>query len=165
MRLLTQQERGLQAYIVSLVPHWTDADDILQETKIKLWEKFATYDETGDFGAWARRIAHFEILTHRGKVRRERARLSQETLDLVAESAAAAAGEVESRYRALADCLNKLSDAGRDLLWRCYSGGAAVKDVAVSLGRSVRGTQRAVAKLRFTVLQCVERTVQREDRR
>jgi RNA polymerase sigma-70 factor (ECF subfamily) len=129
-----------------------------------VWEKFASYDEAGDFGAWARRIAHFEVLTHRGKVRRERVRLSQEALDLVAETAATASVEAESRFRALADCLNKLSDAGRELLWRCYSGSAAVKDVAVSLGRSVRGTQRAVAKLRFTVQQCVERNIERENR-
>ena len=56
MRLVMQHDRQWKAYVVSLVPNWADADDILQDTKLELWERFAEYDPAGDFGAWARKI-------------------------------------------------------------------------------------------------------------
>ena len=73
------------------------------------------------------------------------------------------AHEADARLRALAGCLKKLTDAARLLLWRCYAGGATIKDVAVSLGRSVRATQRAVAKIRSDLQQCIEREMRKEE--
>ena len=154
----------MQAYVVSLVPHWADADDIVQDTKIKLWERFGEYDPNGDFGAWARTIAFYQVLTYRSTARREHARLSQEALDLVAEAAAAIAPEADDRHRALVACLDRLTDKARSLLWTCYSSGSTVKQAAEALGRSVRATQRAVAQIRVSLQQCVERTIRREDR-
>ena len=164
LRLLRQHERQLQVYVVSLVPHWADADDIVQDTKIKLWERFAEYDSSGDFGAWSRAIAYFQVLTYRNKTRRERARLSPKALELVADAATAAAGEVDDRHRALVGCLARLTDSARSLLWRCYSEETSVKQIAEVLGRSVRGTQRAVAEIRCMLQDCIERTIHREER-
>jgi DNA-directed RNA polymerase specialized sigma24 family protein len=56
-----------------------------------------------------------------------------------------------------------LSDAGRQLLVLCYSGNLSVKQVALKLGRSVRGLQRAVANLRKTLQQCIEDRLHREE--
>jgi RNA polymerase sigma-70 factor, ECF subfamily len=163
MRLLLQHDRQLKAFTVSLVPHWADAEDILQETKLELWERFAEYDRTGDFGAWARTLIFYRVKTFRKQSGRERARFSQETFDLVAAEASAVANETEARLFALAACIKKLTEAARVLLWRCTVGGATVKDVAVSLGRSVRGTQRAVANIRRDLQECIERELRREE--
>jgi RNA polymerase sigma-70 factor, ECF subfamily len=163
MRLVRQYDRQWKAYVVSLLPNWADADDVLQDTKLELWQRFAEYDPTGDFGAWARKIILFRVMTLRNKLGRERMRFSQEAFDLVAAEAASVAHEADDRFRTLADCLKKLSDAARRLLWHCYVGGATVKDVAVSLGRSIRGTQHAVAKIRSDLQQCIEREMHNEE--
>jgi DNA-directed RNA polymerase specialized sigma24 family protein len=39
IRLMTKHERLVYGYILSLVPNWADADEILQETNIRLWEE------------------------------------------------------------------------------------------------------------------------------
>jgi RNA polymerase sigma-70 factor (ECF subfamily) len=163
--LLARQERRLTAYVATLVPNWADVDDILQATKLKLWEQFGQYDPTGDFGAWARKIAFYQVLTYRKKLGRDRSRFSPETLDLLAEELAAASEEADARRAALDGCLNKLTMVGRQLLWHFYGGEDTVKDMALKLGRSVRGTQRAVAKLRGDLQECIERAVCREENR
>ena len=56
VRLLGAHEQGLSGYIISLVPNWADADEIAQETKLRLWEQFEQFDRTKDFGTWARRL-------------------------------------------------------------------------------------------------------------
>ena len=71
MRLVTQHDRQWKAYVLSLVPHWADADDILQDTKLELWERFAEYDPAGDFGAWARKIILYRVMTFRSQSGRD----------------------------------------------------------------------------------------------
>ena len=67
LRLLGRYERELQIYVLALVPNWSDADDIVQEVRIKLWNEFDRYDANRDFGAWSRTIAYYEILAARKK--------------------------------------------------------------------------------------------------
>jgi RNA polymerase sigma-70 factor (ECF subfamily) len=160
--LLAREERRLTAYVAALVPNWADVDDLLQATKLKLWEQFGDYDPAGDFGAWTRKIAFYQVLTYRKKSGRDRTRFSQQTIELLAEDLVATADESDSRRDALADCLNKMTTSGRQLIWRFYGGEGTIKEIAVKLGRSVRGTQRAVAKLRGDLQECVERTIRTE---
>jgi RNA polymerase sigma-70 factor, ECF subfamily len=161
--LLAQSERRLNGFVLSLLPNWSDADDVLQTTKLKLWEQFGNFDPSGDFGAWARKIAFFEILTYRKRTNRDRARFSNETLEHLAAEVQSIADEADLRHQALSHCLQRLATTGRDLLWGFYSGQGTVKDLAIRLGRSVRGTQRAVARLLHQLQQCVEQAVRAED--
>ena len=57
MRLLAAHERQLTAFVLALIPHWADADEIVQETKIRLWQQFDQYRPDESFGAWACAIA------------------------------------------------------------------------------------------------------------
>jgi len=163
VRLLGAHEQELSGYVVSLVPHWADADEIIQETKLRLWEQFDQYDPTKDFGGWARAIAYFMVLAYRKQSQRASARFSQQFVDVVSREAASLATEAYPLRQALDDCIAKLSQAARELLWACYAGKETIKDVAIRLGRSVRGTQRAVARIRIDLQHCIEDAARRED--
>jgi RNA polymerase sigma-70 factor (ECF subfamily) len=165
MELLLQSERPLRVYVLSLMPHWADADDVLQQTKLQLWERFAEFDSAGSFLAWARKIAFYLVLDQRKRVNRERAVLSQAALELVAETAAAIEHESDARHRALVACLTKLAPENRSLLRQCYEAGRTIKQVAEGLGRSIRATQQKVAKIRVALQDCIERTMHQEERR
>jgi RNA polymerase sigma-70 factor, ECF subfamily len=162
VRLLGQHEQELSGYIVSLVPNWTDADEIAQETKLRLWEQFERYDPAKDFGAWARTIAYFMVLAYRKRSQRASTRFSQQFVDLVSHEAASLSSEANPLRQALSDCMAKLTQAARELLWACYAGQETIKDVAIRLGRSVRGTQHSVAKIRTELQRCIETAVQQE---
>jgi len=44
LSLFLRSEREIFRYVAALVPNVTDAEDIVQQTAIALWEKFDTYD-------------------------------------------------------------------------------------------------------------------------
>ncbi len=52
----------MYGYVLTLVPHRADADDVLQEVSFVLWEKFDPDEPPADFAAWGCRIAYFKIL-------------------------------------------------------------------------------------------------------
>jgi RNA polymerase sigma-70 factor (ECF subfamily) len=157
LRLLDQHEDALRAYILSLVVSWSDADDIAQETRLRLWRQFSEYDRSKDFGAWARTIAHFMVLAQRKEASRRSARFSEQFVELMGQEFERAACESSTRREALAGCLEKLTENQRSLLMECYAPKATIKGVALRLQRSVRGLQQTVARLRTLLQKCVER--------
>ena len=65
----------LYAYVLTLLPNRADADDVLQETSLVMWDKFDPADPPADFLAWARRVAYHKVLDFYKKSRRADARL------------------------------------------------------------------------------------------
>ena len=108
-------------------------------------------------------IAYFMVLAYRKQSSRSVARFSQQFIDLVAQEAASLTTRAHPLQEALSDCVSRLNQAARELLWACYAGRETIKDVANRLGRSVRGTQRAVAHIRTDLQRCVEDAMHSEE--
>src|SRR5438094_5161251 len=87
LRLFLQNERRLYAYILTLLPHRADADDVLQEASLVMWDKFDEQHPPNDFTAWGCRIAYFKVLDFYKKRQRSRVRFSQVILERIAETA------------------------------------------------------------------------------
>ncbi len=161
--LLGQHERQLNAYVLALAPRWEDADEIVQQTRIRLWEQFSEYDSQKDFGAWARTIAYYQVLTYRKRRSRQCWQLSEDVLAQVAATAAAtASGDLDPRRRALVGCLNELRESQRALLSRCYEGQESLEQIAASIGRSYGALRQTLYRLRLILHDCIEKSVQRE---
>jgi len=164
LRLLGRHEGRLRGFILSLVPNWADADDIAQEVRIRLWEQFESYDPAKDFGAWARTIAYYQVLTHREKQSRRRELFDAKFLEAVAEEAAALADELEAGQQALKDCFEKLPEAKRELLRDYYSSERTTREIAEESGRSFDATRQAILRTRITLRDCVEQALNEEGR-
>ncbi|NLF09300.1 MAG: sigma-70 family RNA polymerase sigma factor [Pirellulaceae bacterium] len=162
LTLLGRHERRLRGFILSLAPNWADADDIAQEVRIRLWEQFDAYDPEKDFGAWARTIAYYQVLTHREKQSRHRIVFSDRLIETVAEETAYLSDELDFGQKAFQDCFDKLPEAKRDLLLRYYSGELTTRELAAELGRSFDATRQSILRTRVTLRDCVEETLERE---
>src|SRR5205807_7021283 len=57
LSLFLRSEREVYRYVAALVPNVADAEDIVQETALSLWEKFDAYDPSHPFTPWACRFA------------------------------------------------------------------------------------------------------------
>ena len=55
LRLFASHEPAIRAYVRRLVPLRADADDVMQDVAVVLWEKFEEFREGGDFRAWGLR--------------------------------------------------------------------------------------------------------------
>jgi RNA polymerase sigma-70 factor, ECF subfamily len=164
MRLLTKHERRLEGFVMSLVPNWADAEEVLQETKLQLWQQYHEYDPAKDFGAWACTLAYYRVLTMRKRSRSQHVRFSDAFLETVAAEASRDSEQVAYRQRLFSDCLQKLSEAKQFLLKRCYGGHDTIVQVASELGRKAEAVRQELVRIRRTLHQCVEDARRQEDR-
>jgi RNA polymerase sigma-70 factor (ECF subfamily) len=164
LTLFLKNERRLYAYVLTLLPHRADADDVLQEASLVMWDKFDERQPPVDFVAWGCRIAYFKVLDFFKKSQRSRVCFSQVMLERVAETAVeqAATLQLDARREALADCIAKLKTPDRDLLIRRFAEGATTQSTADQLGRSVEAVYKALSKIRQGLFDCVTRTLAQE---
>jgi RNA polymerase sigma-70 factor (ECF subfamily) len=164
LSLFLQNQRRLYAYILTLLPNRADADDVLQDTSLVMWDKFDVGQPPGDFLAWARRVAYHKVLDFYKKTHRAEARLSRIFLERVAESAAGRSDalRLDDRREALAGCFEKLAPRDRDLLTRRFAKGATTRSTSEQVGRSVDAVYKALAKVRQSLLDCVQKSLARE---
>lgn len=153
--MFLKHQGDLQAFVVSVVQDWNRADDIVQEVSLVLWRRFAEYDPSHSFGAWARGIAARKILKDRERQRQGGRMLSPEAI----ESVAAAYEEVEApgspQLEALQLCLRSLDPASRKLLDLRYQESLPLEEVATRTERSLAAVTKALLRLRSSLERCV----------
>lgn len=164
LALFLQNQRRLYAYVLTLLPSRADADDVLQDASLVMWDKFDPDNPPADFLAWARRVAHHKVLDFYKKAGRAEARLSRVFVERMAEAAAGPSDDPagDARRDALAGCVEKLPDRDRDLLARRFADGATTKSTSEQVGRSVEAVYKALAKIRQALFDCVQSTLARE---
>src|SRR5262249_23278038 len=121
VRLFAQHEHQIYAYIVAAIGNWADADEVMQQTSVALWEMFDRFTEGTSFSGWACQIAYYRILRYRENRRRDRHEFDQEFVEAVAATAHQESDWFESRRKALGDCVARLRPQDRELLQFCYA--------------------------------------------
>ncbi|MEM8947159.1 MAG: sigma-70 family RNA polymerase sigma factor [Planctomycetota bacterium] len=162
VRLLTKCERSLYGYIFSLVPNWNDADEILQETNIRLWEEFDQFEPGTNFRSWAMTVAHFQVLTWCKRKKRSKLLFDVTLIEKLTKSHELHHGQYEDRHVALRECMDELSDRSRQLLARCYADGTKMKEIAESLNRTTESVYKAMQRLRATLHDCIQQRLAEE---
>ena len=164
LALLGQHELKVAACVHALVPSWQDAEDILQETRLQLWQEFEKFQPGSDFLAWARTIARYAVRTHFKQSQRKPLFLSGEIGDMVLDKIAKMPERPSLRMERLADCLKRLTAEALDLLQRCYVDRQKIKDIAAELGRSLAGTYSALSRTRRDLFDCMQERARRDEK-
>jgi RNA polymerase sigma-70 factor (ECF subfamily) len=159
LQLFLAHERRIYAFILTLVPSWADADDLLQETSAVLWRKLDEFEPGSDFLAWALSVARFQVLNHRKKQRRSRARLSDQSVEALADQLTTRGPPADARRDALAGCLAKMTPQDRELIHLRYQPEATTQDVADRVGRSLKAVYKALNRIHCQLLFCIRRAL------
>lgn len=162
LRAFTTQEPAIRAYVRRLVPTRTDADDVMQEVAIVLWDKFETFREGGDFRAWAFGIAHYEVIAWMRDKGRDRLVLDEDVVHQLAEETATAEPELARQREALELCMGKMASPERNLLLQAYQPQSRIQQVAAGSGRTVAGFYQWLHRIRRLLLECIRRELGRE---
>ncbi len=155
---LTACDQGLTAYVMTLVPSSSDAQDILQETKLALWRSFDSFEPGTNFGAWARRTALNRILDYRKRKGRESRRLwfTDRCCEMLAEEYEATSPEIrEEQGHRLRECIARLQPRHREILVLRYFRDSSVEDVAARVDRTVDATYRVLSRIRLALRKCL----------
>jgi len=156
LRLFTQEQLRIFAWIRALVPNHTAATDVFQQTSLELWRSFPTYRADAAFLPWALGIARHQVLKHWRTTKRDRLTFSEAFLEELAVDAIGLADELSPRQRALDDCVQQLPERQRELIHRFYGENQSASDIAKAWERSVHAVYKSLKVLRRTLLECVE---------
>ncbi len=163
VRLLTRHQADLFRYIFALLPHEEDAKDVLQETSVALFRKFAEYDPGQPFLAWAFRFAALEVLKHRERNQRGSRLLSRELIERLARERAEHEPVLQTRLQALERCLERLPPEDRELIRQRYQQKARWDELVSQGGASRRTLFRRLDRIRRRLFDCISRRVATAD--
>lgn len=157
VRQITRHHAMLRAYIISLMPGMDGVDDVLQETNVVLFEKFATFQPGTNFWAWARAIARLEVKVHRRRLRRQECLMLDEDLaEQLAEHTAALHNDLDERLRALDRCLGRLAENERELIEHRYFSKLTLEGFAARCGRPVESLRVSLFRIRAALRKCIK---------
>ncbi|HHY85778.1 MAG TPA: sigma-70 family RNA polymerase sigma factor [Verrucomicrobia bacterium] len=157
-----RSEREIFRYVSCLVPNTADAEDIVQQTALALWEKFDAYDPAQPFTPWACRFALNKTRQWMERRKRWQTLLENGLAEELARRREELQPELEERLQHLEGCLDKLPEAHRELVEGYYHRRDDVERLARGAGRSVVATYKLLQRIRQTLQLCIEDAARRE---
>lgn len=156
LSLFLRSEREIFRYVAVLVPNVGDAEDIVQQTALALWEKFDAYDPNQPFTPWACRFALNKARQWIERRQRWQALLEGGLAEELAQRREELRPELEVRLKHLEGCLNKLPEEQRALVEGYYYRRDSVEKLAEGSIRSVAATYKTLQRIRQSLQGCIE---------
>ena len=156
LSLFLRSEREIFRYVAALVPNVADAEDIVQQTAVALWEKFDAYDPAKPFTPWACRFALNKARQWIERRQRWQALLEGGLAEELVQRREELRPELECRLNHLEGCLGKLPEEQRLLVEGYYYRREAIEKLAEDSGRTVAATYKTLQRVRQALQVCIE---------
>jgi len=157
VRLMTEHQGRLFAYILSLLGDPDAANDVLQETNVVLWRDNKEFRLGTNFKAWSFRIAHFQVMAWRQRQIRDRLVFEDDMIEVLAFAARDADETFDARQKLVTGCLEKLQPAHREMVRRRYAANMPLQVIAADRGMTANAVMQALFRIRQSLMQCVAR--------
>jgi RNA polymerase sigma-70 factor, ECF subfamily len=162
LELFARHQQRLYLYILAMLPNHADADDVLQNTTIVVWQKFDQFEPGTDFRAWVFRICYYEICKQRERNRHREIGFSAELVDELSAEYHRREELLDTRQAAAPGCIERLAPTDRELLDAVYGRRIDVPVLARQLGRKATSIYRSLRRIRKWLHDCIERAVHDE---
>jgi RNA polymerase sigma-70 factor (ECF subfamily) len=162
LSLFLRSEREVFRYVAVLVPNVADAEDIVQQTAMALWEKFDAYDPAQPFTPWACRFALNKARQWIERRQRWQALLEGGLAEELAQRRENLRPELEVRLRHLENCVGKLPGEQRSMVEGYYYHRTGIEKLAEGSGRTIDATYKALQRIRQALQICVENAARPE---
>jgi RNA polymerase sigma-70 factor, ECF subfamily len=162
-QLFVKHQLALRAFILSLEPNFTDAEDLLQEVFLVVTRKANEFEEGTNFFAWGCTIARFKLM----ELLRRRAK-SQALSEEVIEALCAVEPEHQfddSRLALLQNCLEQLAPKARQMMYLRYYGEHSPAQIARLVSWTPNAVRVALSRARTVLQECLERKMRQEANR
>ena len=162
LSLFLRSEREIFRYVAALVPGVVDAEDIVQQTALALWEKFDDYDPNLPFTPWACRFALNKTRQWLDRRQRWQLLLERGLAEDLAQRREELRPELETRLRYLEGCLRKLPEEQRSLVEGYYYRRDGIEKLAENSSRTVAATYKTLQRVRLALQSCIENSAKPE---
>ncbi|MDB6132684.1 MAG: hypothetical protein JWM59_927 [Verrucomicrobiales bacterium] len=162
LSLFLRSEREIFRYVAALVPFVSDAEDIVQETALVLWEKFDSYNPGLPFTPWACRFALNKTRQWLERRHRWKILLDNGLAEELAQRREDLRPELDLRLSHLAGCLGKLPEDQRSLVEGYYYRRDGIEKLAAEFSRTVAATYKTLQRVRGALQSCIEEAIKPE---
>jgi RNA polymerase sigma-70 factor (ECF subfamily) len=162
LSLFLRSEREVFRYVAALVPNIGDAEDIVQQTALALWEKFDAYDPEKPFTPWACRFALNKVRQWIERRKRWQALLVNGLDEELAQRREELRPELETRLRHLEGCMEMLPVEQRSLVEGYYFRRDGIETLGERSGRTVAATYKMLQRIRRNLQICIENAASQE---
>ncbi len=160
VRLLMRHQQEIYAYVLTLVPHVHDADDLFQDGMTVMWRKFDQFKPGTNFAAWAVQIMRYQILEYRRNAARGKRVLMEDSLfEALMDHIPTIQDEAAARIEALRKCQALLDDRAKRLLKMRYERNISIGEIASYLKVSRRHVYHVLGQINSVLLRCMRRTL------
>jgi len=158
--LFLKHQQEIYAYILTLVPHVNDADDLFQDGMTVMWQKFDQFSPGTNFAAWGIQIMRYRILEYRRNLARNKRVLIEDSLfEALLDYVPAIQDEMAARIEALRKCQTLLDDRAKRILKMRYERNTPVEEIASYLKVSRRHVYHILGQINSVLLRCMRRTL------
>ena len=158
LKLLLEHQAKVHAYILSLVPNYADADDVLQEVSQLLWQRFDEFQPDTNFLSWALRFAYFEAINFRKwHAKSKEMVFDDKTLAQILPVLEDEMKHIDERLNALEHCLGKLEERSREIIKMRYNMDLRPKEISVRLGYTIANVYKRLSRIHSWLRNCAER--------
>lgn len=160
--LLNAAHGRLLGFLRVTLGNAADAEDVLQRASMTIWRKFAEYDPSRDFFAWASSFAFYEAKNFQRTAARSRLHFDDELMERMAEERVPDLDHREARLAAMDRCIEELDEAGRELVREFYLNNTQIAALAERLGRAPQTLYNKLNALRRLLGECMKRRMAQE---
>jgi RNA polymerase sigma-70 factor (ECF subfamily) len=158
--LFVKHQQEIYAYILTLVPHVNDADDLFQDGMTVMWRKFDQFKSGTNFAAWGIQIMRYQILEYRRSLARSKRVMIEDSLfEALLDHMPTIQDEMAMRIEALRKCQTLLDDRAKRILKMRYEHNTPVEEVASYLKVSRRHVYHVLGQINGVLLRCMRRTL------
>lgn len=183
VRLLASCDHRIRRFVRSLVPTAEGVDDIVQETALECWKKFADFQPTdgcGDrrelgaklspepdtaaeeFLRWACVVARYKTLSWQRDQARDRLVFDEAVVHQLADRSLERLGGLDQHRAAVQRCLQKLDHEQRQILLAVHQRGQSIAALASKMGVRARPLYTKLNALRKRLADCVSQKLAAE---
>ena len=107
IRLFVRHEAELRGFAISLIPSIEDAQDVLQDACIAMWQRIDALENEEGFIPWAYTFVRLTALNKIRKLRRSKLVFSEALVELNAEEAGQESARARAERQALRECMEQ----------------------------------------------------------
>jgi len=160
LRLFVRHQQEIYAYVLTLVPHVHDADDLFQDGMAVMWRKFDQFQPGTNFPAWGVQVMRYQILDYRrNQARSKRVFMEDSLFEALMDHMPTIQDEVAVRIEALRKCLTLLDNRAKRILKMRYEHNTSIAEIASYLKVSRRHIYHMLGQVNNVLLRCMRRTL------
>lgn len=156
LSLLLPNQKRILGYILTYVPNYADADDILQNTLSILWKKFDRYEPETDFLAYVLTIAKYEIMNYyRACGKSGKVHLGERLQQIIERESPSVSRHFNNRVEALKECIKKLTEGDVQLVQLRYEQEMSFSKIGQRLGISPPAALKKLSNIHSHLIRCI----------